>query len=120
MADISAVMGGDLALSASGDLLAVSGLVMTQQRVLRRLLTNPGDYIFQIGYGAGLAAMIGQPAEAARIAAVIRSQMKLERGVGPIPLPAVTVDAQPDGTVTATVRYADQATGASQQIALTP
>ena len=48
MADISHTFGADLSLSATGDLLCVTGDTLTQQRVLRRLLTNAGDYIWQL------------------------------------------------------------------------
>lgn len=119
MADLSHTMGGDLALSASGDLLTASGAEATRQRVLRRLLTNPGGYLWHAEYGAGLPGMVGQPANAARIAAVIRRQMQLEPGVGVAPTPSVDVVAQAGGTVTATVRYADQS-GNSQQVTLSP
>lgn len=120
MADLSHLMSGDLLLSGSGDLLCASGADATQQRVLRRLLTNQGGAIFHLAYGAGLPSMVGQPANAARIGAVIRHQMQLERGVGASPAPTASVTAQNDGTVTATVRYADQASGTPQQVTLTP
>ena len=35
-------------ISSSGDISVVSGPLLGQQRVLRRLLTNPGDYIWQM------------------------------------------------------------------------
>lgn len=120
MADISHLMGGDLALSATGDLLAVSGAEATKQRVLRRLLTNPEALIFHLSYGAGLARFVGQPAPATRIMAVIRRQMALERGVGETPAPTVDVTADRGGTVLANVTYADAATGLPQRVSITP
>ena len=119
MADVWHVMGDDLALSASGDLLAADGSTMTQQRVLRRLLTNKGGYIWHLGYGAGLAAFVGLPAPAAAIEAVTRRQMALEKGVGPIPAPSATVTADDTGLVALTVSYADAATNTPQSIAMT-
>ena len=120
MADLAHQMGGDFTLSATGDLLTVSGADATQQRVIRRLLTNPGAYIWHLGYGAGLARFVGQPASADRITGVIMSQMELERGVGPTPAPTVSVRADTLGYVTATMLYADQATGLPTTITVTP
>lgn len=108
MADLSHVMGNDLILTASGDLATVAGADATRQRVLRRLLTNPGDYIWQLTYGGGLARFVSQAAPSLRIAATIRRQMRLERGVGTLPAPTVAVSADALGTLTARVAYADQ------------
>lgn len=111
MADLWHDMGGDLSLTASGDLRLADGADATRQRVLRRLLTNSGGYIWHGSYGAGLARFVGAAGAALRIAATIRRQLRLERGVGQVPAPAVDVAADALGTVTATVRYADQAGG---------
>ena len=108
MADAYHQMTGDLALSPTGDLLMASGPLATQQRVLRRLLTNPYAYIWHVAYGAGLARYIGQVAPALRIAAVITRQMKLERGVAADPPPTVAISADQNGYVTATIKYGDQ------------
>ena len=62
MPDISHQFSADLSLSPTGDLATITAPQLTQQRVLRRLLTNPGDYIWHPSYGAGLAAFVGQPA----------------------------------------------------------
>lgn len=114
MPDAAHFFGGDLQVSATGDILMVDGPVLTQQRLLRRLLTNQGDYIWQLDYGAGLGAFVGKPANAARIGAVIRNQVLLEPTVARVPVPTVSVAVQPTGVVTATVRYADAVTGTSQ------
>ena len=53
-----------LRAGAAGDLAPAAGTLRGQQRVLRRLLTNPGDYIWQPGYGAGLGQFVGKPASA--------------------------------------------------------
>lgn len=120
MTDLAHVMGNDLTLSATGDLLIANGADATQQRVLRRLLTNPTALVFHQAYGAGLAQFVGQPASADRIKGVIAAQMQRERGVGASPPPTVDVTAGVDGTVVATVRYADQATGLPSSVSLTP
>ena len=114
MADLAHVMGGDLALTATGDLALVSAAEATQQRVLRRLLTNPGGYVWHLNYGAGLAQFVGAVAAPLRIAATIRQQMRLERGVGRVPAPDVQVSGDALGTVVAHVQYADQDGGTSR------
>ena len=119
MADLHHVMGGDLALSATGDLLVASGAEGTKQRVLRRLLTNPGGYIWHMLYGAGLARFVGQPNPADRIKGVIIRQIRRERGVGVTPPPTVDVRADNLGAVVATVTYADAGTGRAQSTSVT-
>lgn len=111
--------GSDFILSATGDLLLVGGSDATTQRVLRRLLTNLGDYIWQLNYGAGLPAMVGNPASVAAIRGRIRGQMLQEVGVAQNPPPRVTVSASPDNTVYAQVTYADATTGATQTVSAT-
>lgn len=114
MTEIWHQFGNDLAVGPTGDLLPVDGALLGQQRVLRRLLTNPGDYIWAPGYGAGLGQFVGQPASGPRIAAVVRSQMLLEVAVARSPEPVIEVDADNAGTVYVHVRYADATTGATQ------
>ena len=111
MTDVSHVWGQDLQLGPTGDLAVVSADNEVQQRILRRLLTNLGDYLWQLGYGAGLPAQVGRVADGALIGAVIRQQLLLEPTVAPSPEPVVTVTASADGTVMVTIRYADATTG---------
>lgn len=111
MTDLALTWGGDLSLGPTGDLAVADTPDLTVQRVLRRLLTNPGDYIWNLAYGAGLPGFIGQPARAAAIAGIVRAQMLQEAAVAAVPPPVVTVSAAPDGTVFANIRYADAATG---------
>ena len=59
LSDLSHYFGSDVASSNVGGLQAIGGTVLGQQRVLRRLLTNPGDYIFHPTYGAGVQQWIG-------------------------------------------------------------
>jgi phage baseplate assembly protein W len=112
MFDLSLTFSGDLVLSATGDLATVDGSDRSQQRVLRRLLTNPGDYIWQPPYGAGLAQFIGQPIAAQRIAAVARAQMLKEAAVSRSPAPVVNATVATDGTATLNVQYTDSTTQA--------
>lgn len=113
MADLFHQIGSDLCVDATGDLLVATETQLTQQRILRRLLTPAASYLWQLDYGGNLPAFVGNPANASRIGAVIRAQMLLEDGVAKLPTPSVSVDAQADGTVVATLRYADSQTGES-------
>ena len=118
MPDLYHTFGNDLALSPTGALALVDGPQLAMQRVLRRLMTNPGAYIFNPQYGAGLPATIGRPANAARLRALIFAQMTQESLVAKSPPPVVTVTATDDGTVTAFVQYTDATTGATQTLTL--
>lgn len=119
MPDISHRWGSDLLLGPTGDLATVSGIELGQQRVLRRLLTNANDYIWQVTYGAGLARFIGQPGSAARIRALIRSQIFKEAAVARSPEPVIDVLVSPDGaagTVYVHIRYVDAPSGQTQAL----
>ncbi len=119
MPDLSHFYGSDLTVGPGGDLATASGTQLGQQRVLRRLLTNPGDYLWNPSYGAGLAQFVGQPANAARIRSVIRSQIFQESVVSRTPEPAIDVQADDTGAVTVQIRYADSATGETQALSFT-
>jgi phage baseplate assembly protein W len=112
--DIWHQFGSDLLSSPAGDLATASGVMLGQQRVLRRLLTNPGDYIWQLDYGAGLAQFIGQSVDVARIQGVIRSQIFLESAVARSPEPQITVQASATGQVYVNVIYTDAPSGQPQ------
>jgi phage baseplate assembly protein W len=117
MPDLSHQWGSDLAVGATGDLAVAAGPQLGQQRVLRRLLTNPGEYIWQTGYGAGLARFIGQPANAMQIRALIRSQIFKEAAVARTPEPVINVSVSPAGateTVYVHIRYQDAMSGLTQ------
>lgn len=89
--DLTLLWGGDLMLSPTGDLAVVDVPSITQQRVLRRLLTNAGDYIWQPSYGAGLGQFVGQAVNGNQVSAIIRSQIFQEAAVAPLPAPTITV-----------------------------
>ena len=115
MPDLSHLYGADLAVGAGGDLATVDA---TRARPAaraaaaadqsRRLSLEP------FGYGAGLGQFVGQPANAARIRSVIRSQIFQEAAVARSPEPTIDVAVAPDGAVTVAIRYADATTGATQ------
>lgn len=116
MADLALFFGGDLSVGPTGDILLADRTDLTQQRVLRRLLTNAGDYIWQLGYGAGLAKFIGQPGAPAAIAGVARAQILKEAAVANTPAPVVNALAGVDGSVNLTVSYADAQTGSANSL----
>jgi len=117
MPDVSHQWGSDLVIGSTGDIGMAEGALLGQQRVLRRLLTNPGEYIWQLDYGAGLARFIGQPANSLQIRAVIRSQIFKESAVARQPEPLVDVQVAPggaSGTVYVYIRYVDAESSQTQ------
>jgi hypothetical protein len=97
MDDLYLDFGSDLVASANGDLLTVDSVTLSEQAVLRRLLTNPGDYIWHPEYGAGLGAMVGLPIDVATVTSIITAQMFLEPSVVQSPPPTITVSSIPNG-----------------------
>ena len=87
----------DLALSATGDLLPADGIEEGKQRILRRLLTNPGDYLWHPEYGAGLPSYIGRPLDQPVLETLIKGQMYAEGGVSQDPEPEIVLQAIPNG-----------------------
>lgn len=110
MNDIDHFIGGDLGLSATGDLLVDGATLTGQQRVLRRLITNPGDYPWHLEYGAGLPREVGALTDVPRLTSLIRSQILLEAAVARTPDPIVQVTPIQSG-VTVKVQYTDAETG---------
>lgn len=118
LCDLALTFGGDLSTDATGDLAVSSGSQLGQERVLRRLLTNPGNYLWWLAYGAGLARFIGRPAAPLRIAAVTKAQMALEAAVARNPPPKVVTQVGKDGTVTESISYVDAVSGTQQILTL--
>jgi hypothetical protein len=119
MGDASQEWGSDLWTGPTGDLAIASGSTLGQQRILRRLLTNPGDYLWHLDYGAGLGAFVGQTVSANEIAAVIRAQIFNETSVSQSPEPQITVslpDPPGSGTVFVQIQYTDAQSNALQTV----
>jgi phage baseplate assembly protein W len=110
MTDCYGYFGSDLTLSATSDLLTADGVDESQQRVLRRLLTNQNDYLWEPLYGAGLPGYIGQPFDQAAITALIKSQMYLESDVSHDPEPQISLTPIPNG-ISAQIVYTSIDTG---------
>ncbi len=112
ISDLNHLWGGDLGSSPSGDIALSSGTQRGQQRVLRRLLTNPGDYVFQPSYGAGLPQYVGQLLDVGTVVALIRSQILLEDSVAKTPPPQINVRQTPTDLTgfAVTIGYTDALT----------
>ncbi len=100
--------GGDLAWGPTGDLLGVEGSTAGRQRVLRRLLTVEGEYIWNPAYGAGLPLLVGEPFGVELSQAYARRQMLFERAVAAEPLPSVVATSDMPGALTLKIGYTDR------------
>lgn len=110
--DLFNYFGNDLVAADNGDLLTVSGSLMTQQRIIRRLLTNLKNYIWHTDYGAGLSSYVGEPLSPlteTKIKSVIQSQIFLESTVAKNPPPQIEL-TQISGGVQCQIRYTDAPT----------
>jgi hypothetical protein len=116
MPDAALLWGGDLGLSATGDLSLARGTDLGQQRVLRRLLTNAGDYMWHLQYGAGLGQFVGQAGAAASAQGVVYRQIFSEAVVSRQPAPVVTAAVADDGCLTMRIQYVDAANGGLQSL----
>lgn len=111
--DIYQIFGNDVAIAANGDFAMVDGDLLTQQRIYRRLLTNPGDYIWHPDFGAGLPAYVGRNLSLAvkdQIITTIKSQMFLEATVARDPEPVVTLE-QNATNISCSIQYKSQPSG---------
>jgi phage baseplate assembly protein W len=118
MHDLFHEWGSDLSVGSGGDLALSTGSDTVNQRVCRRLLTNAGDYLWNLDYGGGLAQFVGKPANTADIEAVVRTQLALETAVPATPAPQISasvVDAA-NGYVVATITYTDPSSTAPVQL----
>lgn len=105
--DINHYFGADVILSGTGDLSTIEGTLQTQQRIIRRLMTNPGDYLWHPEYGAGVGQYVGKTvAELQPLKALIVSQILLEPAVAVSPAPVITLVSDLT-TLTCTIQYFD-------------
>ena len=116
MWDAALMWGGDLTVGAGGDLLLANGTELGQERLLRRLLTNPADYIWQPTYGAGLGQFVGEANVSQAITGLIHAQITQETTVAALPVPIVTANGSPTGNVMVGIKYADTTSGAGQTL----
>lgn len=105
--------GFDLQLLPNAQLALVDNGLETQQRILRRLLTNPGAYLFAPEYGAGLGLYVGQnlsDALAHQINGDITRQMFLENTVVQSPPPKISL-SQNGTQLTVSITYTAKSSG---------
>lgn len=105
---------GDLSVSPTGGLLLTSGVKLGQQRVLRRLLTGPKEYIWQPSYGAGFGMLVGRPVSARSVAGIAYRQLRLEAAVAQQPAPVVSEAGSTARSVVLSIKYADAGSGQTQ------
>jgi phage baseplate assembly protein W len=119
MSDALLPWASDLAAGASGDIALTSGSSLTQQRVLRRLLTNRGCYVWQPGYGASLGQYLGTPSNEREIAGSVKSQMLHEVAISTQPEPTIMAQAFASGTLFVEIQYVDAPTGGTELLTFT-
>jgi phage baseplate assembly protein W len=115
--DLNAPWGGDLSLSQTGGLELITGLPLATQRLIRRLLTNLGAYIFEPTYGAGLGRFVGQPINEQAIAALVTSQAEQEDTIASVT--SVTVTANTISSYGLTIVFVAANTSAQQVLSFT-
>lgn len=110
--DIDHNWGQDLSLSATGDLQLVSNTDRSNQRILRRLFTNPVDYCWHADYGAGIGQFVGQPFNDTtqdQINMRITSNIFLEATVSHTPPPVISMQSI-QGGIYVGINYAQAVT----------
>jgi len=115
MQDLSLIFNSDLAVGPTGDLEVVDDDGLINQRILRRLLTNSGDYLWDLGYGGGLASNIGRPISVGSINATVRAQISQEPGIATTPAPLIAAISGGAGEVFLSITYTSTATGTTIQ-----
>jgi phage baseplate assembly protein W len=88
----------DYVVTAAGDWQAVSGITALRQSLLRRTITNPGEWKTKPGYGVGAREYVkakDTPAMRAEITARVRQQYLLDQRVESVD--SVTIEKVHDG-----------------------
>lgn len=110
MPDANHFWGEKLEVSATGDLALSDGIDLSNQRVIRRLMTILGEYCWHPEYGASVPIRIGDTLDLVLLEGVIREQMALEASVAAQPEPTMTFTPIFSG-VFVSIRYTDALTG---------
>lgn len=116
MEDINHYFSADAILSGTGDLSTVNGSTMTQQRIVRMVCTPEDGYEAEPGWGVGAGAYIGKTKtqlDALRLK--IASRLVKDGYALRMPAPEVTIDTN-GSFLFCTIKYADAATGETQQL----
>ena len=91
--------GNDLSVGPTGDIGTTLVQNEIQQRIVRRLLTNAGDCIWHLNYGAGLGSYVGEPYSPGDIESTILNQFQHEALVATNPLPTVQINQSMTGSI---------------------
>jgi hypothetical protein len=115
--------GADLSVGPTGDISVAPVQTEVQKRIVRRLLTNPGDYIWHMDYGAGLGTYVGEPFSSKSIENVILDQIRHEALIAATPSPVVQILGSLAGSLSTrsvSIRYQinDTSTGDSIVVGL--
>ena len=108
MMALVAEWGGDLLVSVRGDVAVSPVQTEVQNRIIRRLLTNPGDYVWHTGYGGGLGNYVGSVVSPRTMESNIVYQLKYETFISFSPAPVVDIGESPSGSlssVSVTIQY---------------
>lgn len=108
--DIQQFFGNDISLDSTGNLVTSSGSEQAKEAIIRRLLTNPGEYIWHADYGAGIGRFVGEnlsPANYDKIRSAVVSQILKEPTVAKNPAPKISFTALPNNILQADVLYYD-------------
>ena len=118
MPDLSLYWNDDLAIGPSGDLALVDKVPLSNQHIVRRLLTAARSYIWHLDFGAGLPQRIGRPARALEIQSLVAAHVNLEPSVARIPVPKVSVNpsATLQGAFIVTINYVEAGTNAQRAL----
>ena len=95
-----------------------SGSEQTRQSILRRLCTNAGGYIWQLEYGAGLPARVGDVMNEGNVRTIVLAQMQNEAGVDQTQPVNVAITTPKTGAYLLAITYTDAQTGTVQELTL--
>jgi len=114
--DIDHYFSGDIGISIEGDISLANELTTSQQRIIRRVLTNPGDYPSDPTYGAGAGKYVGVATMLlGSLKSLIAGQVLREPSVSPVPTPTVLLKS--DSTVLhITIKYVDTLSQSTQTL----
>lgn len=100
--DIYHVIGNDLQLNASNDLAFVFDTDETNQRIMRRLFTNKGTYIWNPTWGASIPWTIGETLSVAAYKQIVNdvtAAVLEDKDVAQDPAPEITLDTTDNGLI---------------------
>ncbi len=73
--------GEDLSVSGTGDIALSDGIDLSNERIVRRLMTNLTEYIWHTEYGASVPKRVGDTLDLSLVESIIRSQIFDEESV---------------------------------------